>query len=121
MQIHFKGTNYELTSEVSAHATKKLRALRKHLGGRKETAFVYVDLGKESGAHINGRIWYAEVNLECDGSRFYAKATEETLENAVDRAVEELGNELRRANEKQNSLLKRGGLRFKNLFRFGTP
>lgn len=115
MQINFKGTNYDLTPEISAHATKKLEGLKKYLKQAEETTYVYVDLGKETEAHQSGRIWYADINVDWDGKRFYAKALEETLENAIDRAVNELKSELATAREKRQSLIRKGGLMFKNL------
>ena len=115
MQIHFKGTNYELTPEISEHATKKLQGLRKYLKRAHEMAYVYVDLGKETEAHQNGRIWYADINLEWNGEKFYAKALEETLENAVDKATNELKSALQSAREKRQSLVRKGGGMFKSL------
>lgn len=116
MQIHFKGTNYELTPAISEHATKKLQGIRKYLKKKSpDTSYVYIDLGKESEAHQNGRIWYADVNLEWQGNNFYAKATAETLETAIDQAVNDLKSELATATEKKQSLARKGGLMFKNL------
>ncbi|HYF29369.1 MAG TPA: HPF/RaiA family ribosome-associated protein [Candidatus Paceibacterota bacterium] len=115
MQIHFKGTNYEIAPEISAHARKKLQSVRKILGRHKHNAYAYVDLGKETEAHQNGRIWYADINFEVNGARFYAKATEETLENAVDRAVNELKSELLTARKREQSLVRKGGVAFKSM------
>jgi len=115
MQINFKGTNYNLTSEITSHATKKLESVRKYLGRARHTAFAYVDLGKETEAHQNGRIWYADINLEADGQRFYARALEETLETAIDKSVHELKSELQTAREKRQSLARKGGVMFKSL------
>lgn len=114
MQIHFKGTNYEITPEASTHVVKKLNGLAKHLGKGKDDAFAYVDLGKETEAHQNGRIWYADINLEWEGQRFYAKALEETLENAVDRAVNEMKSAVHTARKREQSLTRRGGAVFKS-------
>lgn len=115
MQIHFKGTNYEVTEEMSAHARKKLQVIRRLLGKGNHTAFAYMDLGKETEAHQNGRIWYADINLDATGKRFYAKATEETLENAVDRAVNELKSEILTARKREQSLMRKGGSMLKSL------
>lgn len=114
MQLHFKGSNYEITPEISAHATKKLTNIKKHLGRGKDQAYAYVDLGKETEAHQNGRIWYADINLEWEGQKFYAKATEETLEHAVDKAVNELKSEIHTARKRKQSLTRKGGAVFKS-------
>ncbi len=115
MQIHFKGTNYEITSAVTGLATKKIEALKKYLGKNAAGAYAYVDLGKETEAHQKGRIWYTDINLDSDGKRFYAKATEENLETALDKTVAELGRELRSASERKQSLVRKGGALLKNL------
>lgn len=117
MQIHFKGTNYELTSEHTEHAQKKLEGLRKFLGKGNEYARAYVDIGKETEAHQNGKIWYVDINFDADGTRFYAKAVEETIENAIDRAVNELASELHTARKRQISLVRKGGAVLKGMMR----
>ncbi|MEK7099779.1 MAG: HPF/RaiA family ribosome-associated protein [Patescibacteria group bacterium] len=115
MQIHFKGTNYEIPPEISAHARKKFESLHKYLGKGELQSYAYVDLGRETSAHANGRIWYADINLHVDGTRFYAKAVEETLENAIDTTVRELASELHTARKKKIKLARKGGGMFKSL------
>lgn len=117
MQIHFKGTNYELTTEVSTHARKKIEGLRKYLGRRDENAHAYVDIGKETEAHANGRIWRTDINFDANGTRFYAKAVEETLEGAIDEAVSDLARELHTAQKRQLSLVRKGGAMWKSIIR----
>ena len=117
MEIHFKGTNYEMPQTVSEFASKKLVALKKYVGKREEVIRVYVELGKETTAHQNGRVWRAEVNFDIDGSRFRAVAIEETIENAIDQAVGELAVELRKANERRIVLKRRGGATLKSMLR----
>lgn len=117
MQINFKGTNYELDAEVSERTQRKIEGLKKFLGKGAENARAYVDLGKETEAHQNGKIWRADINFDVDGTRFYAKAVDETLENAIDVAVRELASELRTARKKQITLFRKGGGAFKQLSR----
>ena len=119
MQIHFKGTNYDLPGNISALAKKRVEGLTKYLGKGKENARAYVDLGKETGAHQNGNIWRADINFDVDGNRFYAKAIEDSIEKAIDRSVNELASELRTAFKRQQSLVKKGGSIIKSLMRGG--
>jgi ribosomal subunit interface protein len=120
MQIQFKGTNYELTDEITELAARKLESLGKYTGTTGSEPMAYVDLGKFTEAHQNGDIWYGDCSLDVEGKRYYAKATADSLRTAIDRMVGELGRELRRAHKKQHSLLRRGGARVKEFFRFGT-
>ncbi|MES2931288.1 MAG: HPF/RaiA family ribosome-associated protein [Patescibacteria group bacterium] len=117
MQIHFKGTNYELPANITALARKKVEALTKYIGDSKENARAYVDLGKETEAHQNGTIWRADINFDVEGNRFYAKAIENSIEKAIDRSVNELARELQTARKRQQSLMKKGGGVIKSLMR----
>lgn len=117
MEIHFKGTNYDLPAQVSEHAKRKIESLGKYLGKGKEGARAYVDLGKESGAHQNGSIWRADINFDLDGDRFYAKAIEESIERAIDVSVAELTSEIKTARKKKQSLARKGGSLVKALMR----
>lgn len=117
MQIHFKGTNYELPADVTALARKKVEGLGKFLGKGKEYARAYVDLGKETEAHQNGKIWRADINLDVDGNRFYAKAIEESIEKAIDKSANELASELHTARRRQLSLMRKGGGAIKAMMR----
>lgn len=118
MQIHFKGTNYDVSPEVQAFALKKLNALTKFAGKEEHAeAQAYLELGKESEAHQNGRIWRAEINFDKEGERFRAVATEESLEDAIDKIIAELSRELRSAKHKKESLSKRGGAVIKSMLR----
>ncbi|MES2668079.1 MAG: HPF/RaiA family ribosome-associated protein [Patescibacteria group bacterium] len=121
MQIHFKGTNYELPPDVSELAKRKVEGLTKYLGKGKEHARAYVDLGKETLAHQNGRIWRADINfdVDVDGDRYYAKAIEESIEKAIDTSVAELGKELQTAQKRRQGLARKGGSIIKSLMRGG--
>ena len=117
MEIHFKGTNYDMPVKVSQFAKQKIDMLKKYVGNKDEAARAYVELGQESEAHQNGRIWRAEINFDIDGSRYRAVAIEETIENAIDQAVGELAGELRKARERKQVLARRGGATLKSMLR----
>lgn len=114
MQTTYKGTNYDVTGQMQAFAEKKLNALRKFTN---DADHIYVELGRETEAHHNGRIWRAEFNLDKEGVRFRSTATEETLENAIDTAIGDLARELRSAKSKRQGFIKRGGAAVKNMLR----
>ncbi len=115
MQLQFKATNYEITEEARASFEKKLSALEKF--DRNDTAHVYVELGRETGAHAHGKVWRAEINFDMEGARLRADATEESLEDAVDSAIAELSQGLRTHKSKQETLSKRGGRMLKSMLR----
>lgn len=115
MQIRYKGIHYDLPAAVTERAGKKIQALRKYLSRDAENASAYVELGKTTNAHQTGPIWQALINFTYRGTLYRAEAVEETIENAIDSATNELGKELRRAKKKQESLIRRGGSFFKSL------
>lgn len=119
MQIQIKGTNYELAADMADLVTRKIEGLEKYTGKAGSEPAAYVDMGKLTEAHQNGNIWYADCNLDVEGKRYYAKAEAETLRAALDRMAAELAKEVRRDHKKRHSLMKRGGARIKELFRFG--
>jgi ribosome-associated translation inhibitor RaiA len=67
----------------------------------------------------SGRIYRAEINLLVGGRLFRAEATEEQMEHAIDVMRDEVKRELRKARDKQQSLMKRGGKLIKDMLRFG--
>ena len=119
MQIQFKGTNYELTDEITDFAEKKFSSLRKFLGKPEKPNLLYIDLGKLTEAHQSGAVWYADANATINGERYYAKAEAENIRSAIEKAAKEITQELRTATKKRQSMTKRSGSRLKEFFRFG--
>lgn len=116
MDIRFKGLQYEIPQVISDRAEKKLKAVEKYIDSG-SVASAYVELGRETDAHQSGRVWQSLINLTIDGQLFRAEATEESIENAIDRSVEDLAREVRRSKKKGESLLRRGGATLKRLMR----
>jgi ribosomal subunit interface protein len=120
MEIHFKSAQSvenEVTPKITSIAQRKLTTLKKYLGKYDGVAHVYVEFGKDSSAHANGAIWCTQINLDCEGQRYHAKATEETLEGSLDKAMSELESELRKAKDRKQSVLKKSGGMLKSIVR----
>ncbi len=122
MEIHFKVAHSpeierEVTEEITNRAEKKLIALKKYLGKKDEVAQVYVELGKISEAHQNGDVWRTQINLDCDGKRYHSAAVAEQQQASIDSATHELEAELRKAKNKSEGMLRRGGGILKSLAR----
>ena len=116
MEIQYKGLQYDIPASVSERADRKLIALKKYLGRQDVVSQAFVELGREAGSHISGRIWLARINFMHDGTQYRAEALEESIEKAIDQATDELGKELRRSKKKSESLLRKNGLSFKHWF-----
>ncbi len=116
-QLNTKGTNYEISPQMHSLLDQKLEPLGKLLDGKKDLK-CQVELEK-IGDHQSGKIYRAEVNLYADGTLFRAESTCEQMEQSIDDIRDELKRELRRANSKEQSLIKRGGKAIKDMLRFG--
>lgn len=115
MEIRFKGLHYDLPQEITERAQRKLLTLTKYLGSEADLASAYVELGKLSEAHQTGNVWQAIINLSVPGHTYRAEALESSMENAIDRTIDELSKEIRKARTKDRSLMRRGGLLLKSL------
>jgi ribosomal subunit interface protein len=116
-RINIKSTNFTLTPKLETLLDQKFAPLGKLLDERNE-ALCEVELEKVA-EHQSGKIFRAEVNFQNDGKLFRAEATEEQIEQAIDRVRNELKNELQRASGKRQSLVRRGGQALKDMLRFG--
>lgn len=115
--INYKATNTELNSELQQLLEAKFTSLEKYLGDETDIS-CDVEFQKVA-PHENGNIFRVEANLWFNGTMYRADATEDQFEKAIDEVRAELDKELRRANKKHHSLLKRGGRRLKDMMRFG--
>lgn len=119
MNITIKATGHDLTNENRALIEEKLSALDKFVGNDVSEPMLSVEIEESLEVVRSGAKYRAEGNLSVNGKLFRAEATNETLEGAVDRVRDELSREVKRANGKSKSLLKRGGASIKNMLRFG--
>lgn len=116
MQIQFKGTNYELTDEETELTSKKVESLKKYLGKTDGEGRAYITLGKQTEAHQQGDIWFAEGKIDMEGTHYFAKATSNTLRSSVDKMIGELSREMSHSRDKKRSLFRRGSAKMKRLF-----
>ena len=63
-----------------------------------------------------GEIYRFEVNATIDGTLYRAEAVESSFEKAIDEVRSELDKELRRAKNKNTSLIRRAGRKLKESF-----
>lgn len=117
--IRYKATNIPLEGTLQDLVEQKFRTLEKYIGEETDTK-CDVEFEKETGEHHNsGKIHRVEANLSVRGKLYRAVASEENFEKAIDEVRAELDRELAKFNEKRETLLKRGGRKFKEMLRFG--
>ena len=116
--ISTKATNVELTPEIEGLLDQKFKPLEKFISSDETDVACNVELNKIA-EHQSGKIYRVEVNFKIAGRLHRAEATEDQIERAIDVARDELKRELRRAQSKQRSLVRRGGAALKNMLQFG--
>jgi ribosomal subunit interface protein len=104
-----KATNIKLTQEISDYLDKRLQSIEKLIDPNDTSAIFDIEIGKTTEHHQTGNIFRAEINLHIAGKQFRATSEAETILNAIDKTEKDIIKELRRAKDKKQRLLKRGG------------
>lgn len=116
--IQFKATNTETDEALQTLLEQKFNSLDKFVGDETDVK-CEVEFEKVAPSQ-SGHVHRVEANLWLHGKMYRAEATEESFEMAIDEVRNELDKELRRANDKRDSLIKRGGRKIKEMLRFGS-
>ncbi len=116
--IQFKATNTELLGDLQDIMEQKLHSLEKYIGDETDLK-CQVEFEKVT-AQNSGKIYRVEVNLHVGGQLYRAEATETTFQEAIDEVRDELDKEMRRANKKRETMLKKGGRIIKKMMRRGV-
>ena len=113
-----QATNIELTDPLRQYVEKKLHNIaRKYVSKDDESAQCDVELGKTSNHHQSGNVYRAEFNCHIAGKNLFAEAEQEDLYAAIDEAKDELGRQLKKFNNKRETMLKKGGRKLKQMIR----
>ncbi len=118
-QASVKTTNFEHTAALLDMLQKRLSTLAKFLPDGETLLRCDVELEKTT-SQQSGRIFRAECNLQVGGELLRVEATEEKMEDAIERAKNELKRLLRRSRNKRQSMFLRGALRIKRMLRWSN-
>lgn len=94
--VEIKGIGLNLTDSIREHIRKKIGGLSKFL--RKvdpDLVEVRIEVGKPSGHHHKGKVFYAEVNLKLPGRLLRATDEQDDLFIAVDEVKDKLQKEIK--------------------------
>ena len=108
MRIILKGTNVELTQELSDYVDEKIGGLDKFLKNVDGTLEARVELAKTTRHHQQGNIYRAEVNLDFSGKILRVEEEREDLFSAIDRVEDELKRRIVSYKDKRNTEMRRG-------------
>ena len=105
--INYKFNDLHEAQELTTIVEQKCASLEKYMHDV-GSASCDVEFQKVA-PQQNGAVYRVEVNLQLEGTLYRAEATEESFEKAIDEVRDELDKELRRAKDKQETLVKQGG------------
>ena len=118
MEIKTKTTDYEMTVEVQSYLEEKLAAMAKLLADD-SGALCEVTLGRASSSSRHGDVWFAEFNVPQTGiATAHAYARAESITAAIDKAKDELLQQLRREKKLHTRMFRKGGAAIKKLMRW---
>ena len=113
MNYNVKGTGLQVTDEIRTYVEKRLAHADKFLQ-HDTTAHADVELA----FHITeGKHYRAEFTVSSEGEVFRAEALGDSLHEAIDLAIDELTQELRKTKKKNLSLTRSGAGKFKDFIR----
>jgi putative sigma-54 modulation protein len=117
MKIKEQGKNMEITDKIKDYLYKKLEHLDKFLNQNDESILCEVELGKTTRHHQTGNIFRTEINLHIAGKNLRAVSEMDDLFASIDLAKDEMARQLEENKDKRISLLRRGGVKIKNLIK----
>lgn len=117
MRINTKVTAIEPTPAISDYLSSKLAALEKFIDAGDDSAVCDVEIGKTTNHHRTGDIFRAEINLQWEGTQFYAATEKDDLYAAIDEVKDEILKEIEKSKKKEDTLIKRGGQEAKDMLK----
>ena len=115
--IQYKATNTKLNGGLQNLLEQKFQSLEKYIGDETDVKCA-VEFEKVT-TQQSGKVFRTEANLFIAGKLYRADATEFSFEESIEEVRAELDKELRRANKKRDTLMRRGGRKIKKMIRFG--
>ncbi len=116
-----KATNLELTAAISDYLNKKIGSLEKFINTNDDSASISTEIARTSKHHASGDIFRAEINVHIAGKDFRAEAETSDLYASIDQVRDEMQKVLRRDKKRTLHLIRRGGIKLKNIIRGLNP
>ena len=120
ININLKATNMDLTETISDYVGKRITNLGKLLGNIKAGGInvsVHFEVAKTTNHHKNGNVFRAECNISIDGKQFFGSAEAEDLYVAIDEVKDKLFNDIKRYQDRKQTLFKRGAASVKKMLK----
>lgn len=120
MKTNIKATNITITPAISDYIEKKLESLEKYFKNLEEVV-VNIEVGKSTRHHKSGDVFMAELHVINGGQDYYVQVLKEDLYAAIDEAKDSLTRELTSRRKKALRMVRRGGVRLKNMIKNLNP
>jgi putative sigma-54 modulation protein len=117
MKINEKSVNMQITPDIRDYLYKKLAHIEKFLDPADESVLCEVELGKISRHHNKGDVYKMEINMHIAGKNLRAVCEMDDLFASIDLAKDEMVRELQSNKDKKVSLMRRGGIKLKNIIK----
>jgi len=107
MRTNIKATVIELTPSLADYVNSKMGMLDKLLV-HFDQVYADVEVGKRTKHHKTGDWFFAEANLHASGHIFRNVVEEADLYAAIDEMKDNMAEEIRTYEKRQNTLLRKG-------------
>ncbi|HEY0908461.1 MAG TPA: HPF/RaiA family ribosome-associated protein [Candidatus Paceibacterota bacterium] len=115
-----KGTGLELTPAIDSAVDKVVEAISRYVDPADTSALAEVEVSKTTNHHRSGDIFRAEINFRSGVGTLRVEAEREDLYVALTAVKDELGEMLRTKKAKKLDVVRRSGLKLKNMLK-GLP
>jgi len=112
-----KGTNLEITKDMSDYLEKKIQMLDKFVDPDDSGASIDVEIEKTTNHHQKGDVYRAEFNFVMRGKGFRSESTVEDIYTAIDEAKDDLAREITEYQNKSRGKKRKEGAFLKRLMR----
>jgi putative sigma-54 modulation protein len=120
MKTNIKATNITITPAISEYIEKKLESVTKYFKNLEEVV-INIEVGKSTRHHKQGDVFLAELHVINGGQDYYVQAHKEDLYAAIDEAKDDLIREMSSRRKRALRLVRRGGVRLKNMIKNLNP
>ena len=114
MKIKILTKEIDLDTSLKDHIQTRIGTLDRLLKHDTES-FCDLRIGKNSGSHKHGKIFFAEAKIKTAKKNYGAKSEGESPIEAIDELKDELSKKIRRHKDKKVSLRNKGGRMMKDL------
>ncbi len=112
-----KGTNLELTEAIHSAVDKVVEGITRYIDPADTSALAEVEVSRTTHHHKSGDIFRAEINLRTKIGSMRVEVSKEDLYVALTQAKDELAEMLRSKKSKRLDVVRKSGLKLKNMLR----